>query len=64
MFIFVHSLSLDLKGTTTIVWGSIDETTATSDRATADTMTTSRHVYDDDGNGRRGDGGQDKDELT
>ena len=51
VFSFVHLLSLDLKGITTIARGSVDETTATSDTAPAYTMATSGHVDDDDGNG-------------
>jgi hypothetical protein len=47
----VHSLSLDLKGITTIARGSVDATTATSDTAPAYMMATSGHVDNDDGNG-------------
>ena len=43
MFICVHSLSLELKGTMTIARGSLNATTATSDTATSDTATTSGH---------------------
>ena len=62
VFILVHSLSLHLKGTTTIARGSIDTTTVTSDTATAYTTTTIGHVHvnDDDGNGQCDDGGDSK----
>jgi hypothetical protein len=62
VFIFVHSLSLDFKSTTTR--GSVDVTIATSDTATVNMMETSGHADDNDSNEQHGgDDDQDKDEV-